>query len=86
MKASIHKKTCLWMFIAPLFTTVPKQETNQISNKELYSHKDLSKFNNKKSSSSVKNGMIRHFSEEDRPWQLSTWEDVQYHYSPGNEN
>ena len=43
-------------------------------------------FNNKKSSSSVKNGMIRHFSEEDRPWQLSTWEDVQYHYSPGNEN
>ena len=45
---------------------------NQISNKELYSHKDLSKFNNKKSSSSVKNGMIRHFSEEDRPWQLST--------------
>ena len=34
--------------------------------------KELSKFNNKKSSSSVKNGMIRHFAEEDRPQQLGT--------------
>ena len=33
MKASVHKKTCLQIFIAPLFTTVPKLEINQISNK-----------------------------------------------------
>ena len=46
--------------------------TNQISNKKLYSHKELSIFNNKKSCSSVKNAMIRHLTEEDRPWKLST--------------
>ena len=33
MKASVHRKTCLRMFIAPLFTTVPKLEINQTFNK-----------------------------------------------------